>query len=330
MRHALLLLAILGCAPAAEDDLAVDSNALQVYPSPSVPWHFSILPSSTSGLLPAPDDGPIGAGTNDDYRPNRGHEVYRPAMGPCLAPCSHKLVLFIPGHNSTPVGLTAFLKVAADQGYHVIGIDYPNPVNITQICTTSSTCFGDVRAEVTFANDTSDPIPLQTHPQDAIIKRLKALLLYLEQIDPFGGWGNFLDEDPSFEDGVRPHYASIVVAAHSLGTGYAGYIAKKFAVNRVVLLAGMLDGVDGDPPASAAWIAGHATPSSAYYGLIHIDDTGNDRFARSTNNWSTLGMPASHQRVSWEPCSGTCSPHNSVAQDEATYGGWWRWMLGTP
>jgi hypothetical protein len=333
MRHALLLLAFLGCAPAMDDvndEPASDPSALTVYPSPSVPRHFTILPSATSGLLPVPDQGAIGAGTNDNYRPNRGHEVYRPAMGICAMPCpTHKLVLFIPGHNSTPQGLTEFLQVARDQGFHVIGIDYPNPENIIDDCTTLG-CFGDIRDEVVFASDTSSLVPLDNHPQDAIIKRLKALLLYLQQIDPYGGWGQFLDVDSTAEDGVRPHYASMVVAAHSLGTGYAAYIAKKFAVSRVVLLAGMLDGFDGDPPTSATWVAQHATPSASYYGLVHHDDSDKNRRVRAVHNWTTLQMPVSHKVVSTVSCTGTCSPHNSVAQDAATYGDRWREMLGSP
>ena len=97
-----------------------------------------------------------------------------------------------------------------------------------------------------------------------------------------------------------------------------------------IALEGRLFGVDGNPPSSAAWVAQHATPSAAYRGLIHQQDTGNNRFARSVNNWQTLQMPASQQHVSTAPCTGTCSPHNSVAQDEATYGDRWRALLGTP
>jgi hypothetical protein len=156
------------------------------------------------------------------------------------------------------------------------------------------------------------------------------LLLYLETIDPYGGWDEYLDVDANAEDGVRPHYASIVVAAHSLGTGYAAYIAKKFAVSRVVLISGMLDGFDGDPPTSATWVAQHATPGARYFGLVHHDDTANNRRVRALHNWTTLQMPASQQHVSTAPCTGMCSPHDSVAQDAATYGDLWRAMLGTP
>jgi hypothetical protein len=333
-----LLVASTGClSPDPTGDTGSDQDGLLVaggpvvLPDPAQPWYAAIKPSDTS--LPG-TYGPIGLGDdNGAYRPDRPHQVYRPRVRCGSLPClGTKLVVALPGNNAAPSGLKNFLGFARDHGFHAIGLDIPNPENLTSLCDTDPdplACFGRLRYTVTFDGGPETQIGINGHPQDKIIKRLKALLLHLEQVDPYGGWDRYLDPDPTAPDGLRPHYASIVFVGHSLASGYAAYIGKKFPVSRVLLFSGMVDGLDGPIPISASWVPSHQTPSSSYYGMIHQDDEPSRR-ARTVNNWHTLGIPFWQQLIPGDTCVAPCSPHNSVIKDADTYGPAWEWMLGTP
>ncbi|HKA87782.1 MAG TPA: hypothetical protein VKE22_08965 [Haliangiales bacterium] len=318
-------------------------------PVPGASLHWTVAPSSTS----LPGYGPIGdsATWGATWAPNRDHHVYRgPVSQYCLLPCvpTDRLVVFLPGCGGQPAGYTAFLDTAYGQGYHVIGLDYPNPCGLP--CADLA-CFGDYRQEIAFGDATSAEAQLDGHFQDSIVKRLKALLLYLENVDPYGHWGNFLDVDSTAPDGLRPHYDRIVFAGHSLGGGFAAYFGKRAVVDRVVMISSPADALDdcatGDvccrdaTSTSATWLTGHQTPASSYYALAHANDFGPvNRFNRIQANWASIGVPTAwpHRIVSTAPCTDTCedptdldgcSPHNSVAVNPA-YTTAWKAMLGTP
>jgi hypothetical protein len=333
MRFALVALAL--TAPALAGAQA------EIFPSPGSPQHFQVRPSSTSEYLPPPDDGPIGdysgypsPGTDgkNTYAPNRYHQVYRPANGLRYCPSPilclpRRLVVFLPGHTFQPSDYTAFLETARDQGFYVIGLDYPNPHPVSSLCTSSS-CYGQARDKIIFADGpfTGGGVDLDSHPQDTIIKRLKALLLYLEDHDPYGGWSTYLLDDSTAEDGVRPNYATIVFADHS---GYASYVASRKQVARVVMLASVLDSTGPDSaPVSASWIdASNPTQKDRYFGIANHNDnytTGSQtaRFTRIVHNWDTLQVPSANRKTPTDPCSGSLECHMTVATDPSHASDW--------
>jgi hypothetical protein len=320
----------------------------QVYPSPTFAQHFSVRPASTSGYLPAPDDGPIGdysgyvspgADGKNTYAPNRFHQVYRPAVGLTYCPippfCPPKrLVVFIPGHTFEPSDYTAFLETARDAGFYVIGLDYPNPHAASSICSTT-TCYGDLRNKIIFADGpfNSNGVDINNHPQDAIIKRLKAILLYLEDHDPLGGWGNYLVDDATAEDGVRPAFGNIVFADHS---GYASFIAAKKQVARVVMLASVVDSTGTKTnPVSAQWIdSTNPTQSSQYFGMVNTNDNfdgsspaAQNHYPRIVHNWETLSVPFANRKVVTDACSDALACHMTVAQ-QSSHASDWLTLLG--
>ena len=345
--HGLLLvmLAASGCnAAGAESDFTGTlAEDFVVYPSPAVPQEFHIPPSTTS---PSTYE-PIGA-TNGKWDPDRDHYVYRPAIGVTTQPPPWRLVLFLPGCGGAPAGYTTIMQVARDQGYHVIGLDYPDPCP-GDVCGSDLTCMGSYRHEVLFGDAASDPVWISGHPQDAIIRRLEALLLHLEATDPYGAWSTFIETDASAPNGLRLRWDRIVTAGHSLGAGYAAYIAKYFGVARVAMFTSPGDSVDActgssdpacvDPvppatsplPTSDDWLTGHVTGASRYFGLIHEDDIhGNNHVNRTLANWAEIGVPVGQQKVSSATCTGTCDPHTKVVKDAATYTTRWQIMLGAP
>ena len=317
------------------------------YPSPVVPQHWPIRPSWTSGYLPAPDDGPIGsysgyanAGTDgkNTYAPNRYHQAYRPsALVFCANPpfCLPKrLVVFIPGHTFQPSDYTAFLETARDAGFYVIGLDYPNPHAASSICNTT-TCYADFREKVIFADGpfNGGGVDIDSHPQDAVIKRLKAILLYLKAHDPYGAWGDYLVDDTTAEDGVRPAFGNIIFADHS---GYASFIASKKQVARVVMLAFVVDSTGTkQSPVSAQWIdSSNPTPSSRYFGMVNTNDNFDgsspaeqNHYLRITHNWDTLNVPPANRTLVTDACIGALPCHMIVAQ-QPCHTPDWRALLG--
>jgi pimeloyl-ACP methyl ester carboxylesterase len=340
-------LCLFGCAAEAPDS-EVGAEGLTVYPSPGATIHWTVKPSNT--LLPG--SGPIGDSAlwGALWAPDFDHHIYRgPVSQFCVQPCvpTERLVVFLSGCGGQPAGYTAFMETAFNQGYHVIGLDYPDPC----LSCTDDACYANFRQEIAFGDPTSTDVQLDGHAQDAISKRLKAVLLYMEDHDPFGQWGAFLDVDSTAPDGYRPHYSRIVFAGHSLGAGFAAYFAKKFQVQRVVMMSAPADAVDdcelGDvccrdtTVTPASWLAQHDTPASSYYALAHAQDFGPvNRINRTKANWNAIGVPHTtpHWNVSTAPCvdscadptdTDSCSPHLTVALNPG-YQPVWEAMLGTP
>lgn len=326
MRKTLGLLVVLA-ACGGVDDLDATTDELTFYPAPGSPQEFHILPSDTS----LPTYGPIGAGGT--WAPNRLHYAYRNAVGAaCLSPCTtYKLVVVLPGCSGSPSAMQAFMTTARNQGFHVIGLDYPNPCGLSDTCGSDLACFGKYRDEVAFGDVGSPDAQLDGHVQDSISKRLKALLLELQQRDPYGWWSAFLVADSSFPEGVRPNYDLITIAGHSQGAGMAGYIAHAKTVRRAVMLANPADAVgapDDIDPTVATWLTTtNATPGGRYYGLVNVDDP---NYYKTLACWDVLGMTGLHGNLGSQECAAAPDPHNSVAKCEAEYGDTWKSMLGTP
>jgi pimeloyl-ACP methyl ester carboxylesterase len=306
---------------------------------------LTVSPSDTS--IPGSTYGPIGDPAKK-WSPNNGHIVHRPPwLCPTTTACNPKdlLVVFLPGCGGKPDGYQDFLTTAGSEGYHVIGLDYPNPC---EAVFTSDAEFESYWREVALAELGNNAVPLEGHPQDAILPRLKALLNYMLDHDPNGRWDRFMEADAAAPDGLRMRWDRIMFAGHSMGTAYAAYFAKRFVVKRVILMAGPEDGIEtcaatqccdplGTPPTSPSWFTQHATPSDRYYGLVHPDDTCCvHRYDRAKANWDTLGMMASHRFESTAACLDSCGettddgckPHYVVT--EISHQSHWQTMLDSP
>ncbi len=173
------------------------------------------------------------------------------------------LLITLGGTNSTPDELLAFQQTGAAQGYHVIGIDYPNRV-ITTICRnqTDRECFNKFRDEVVSGAPVS---PLtEVNAANCILNRVQKLLQHLTHEAWPGRWSQFLDELGNL------NWRRTVLAGHSQGSGHAAYLAQIFGVQGVILIAGPQD-VSAAGPASWLVRAGH-TPGDHYYALLHEKD----------------------------------------------------------
>ena len=115
-----------------------------------------------------------------------------------LAQDRHELYLFIPGTHikDSPrggKGPFAFCDLAADLGYHVIVLQYPDEIPAS-VCGNDSdpNAFEKFRMAIIQGGDSKH---ISIERSDSIENRLIKLLQYLQTIRPKENWGQFLNQD---------------------------------------------------------------------------------------------------------------------------------------
>jgi len=176
------------------------------------------------------------------------------------APRRPKLVVFLPGFEGKPRCCQLLLGEAARLGYYVIGLMYPNEVNILSPCAGSPDpdCAANIRLELLDGVDRSSALSI--NHANSIDNRLTKLLLYLDSHFPSERWSRFL------EDG-RPDWSQILVSGHSYGAGQAAFIGTVRKVSRVAMISGPA------PEEAAAWVSIGRTPAAKYFALYHQHET---------------------------------------------------------
>jgi len=202
-------------------------------------------------------------------------------------PTTAPLFLFMPGTGGVPWEYLPFLTAASKAGYRVAGLVYDDIPAVAQVCQSRSdaTCSGLFREKRIFGKDVSKDI--DDLPEESIVNRLTKLLQYLDAQYPNGGWGGYLVNG-------QPNWERIAVSGHSQGAGMAAMIAKRYLVDRVVLLSGPWDHYA--PYASIApWVKdASATPPDRWYAAYHQREHEADTLKRA---YKELGVPADHIRV---------------------------------
>lgn len=265
----------------------------------------TVAPSATVGYDAYSDPGhPIG--TAPDANP-AVNVVYVPQWDGQI----HfiKLLVFLHGNGGAPAGYDDIMSTAAANGYNVVGLSYPQITNQPCDGADAASCMGELQYERAFGVDMGSASDISTHPQDAVVSRLRALLLYLRDTRPASeGWGNFLTGTIN----PQPKWSVITLGGHSMGANTSAFLAHFFAVPRVVMFSGVVDAPDTLPLQSADWLVPGTTPDATspdlYYGLVHTNDLNSAQFAvprksKILNNWNTIGLPGSPTSV-----DGTATP----------------------
>ncbi|MBI4911306.1 MAG: hypothetical protein HY823_01075 [Acidobacteria bacterium] len=255
------------------------------------------------------------------------HVAINPDPG---APSKGRLLVFLPGTGGQPSNQRLLLRTGALQGYHAIGLMYPNTPSVGSLCDGSEDpdAHWKVRREILTGQDLSPLVSVG--PSECVEHRLTALLKYLQQNVPTEGWDPYLS-------GGEPAWGRIVVAGHSQGGGHAGVLGKLHPVARVVCFSSPADWRSraGQP---APWYAQPgATSASAVFGFSHQQDE-LVTWPLVTSNWAALGLPAfgtpvdvdaagppylgSHQlTTAWPHGAGASYPapfHSATVVDAAT------------
>lgn len=221
------------------------------------------------------------------------HQTY---LNTAVAPLN-KLFLFLPGSNSSPFAYDGVQKLAAEKGYHSLGISYSN-ATISPLCSGSndSLCFDKVRGEVITGADLSDTVNVNV--SNSINNRVLKALQYLNTNFPTENWGQFYN-------GSTILWNKIAVAGHSQGGGHAAFIAKHNTVDRVVLLASPKDYFVAPLNKAAAWINDPSiTPTCRYYALTHEDDFLGCTYNQQLQIFNRLGIDTFAANAIFETSNG--------------------------
>jgi hypothetical protein len=258
----------------------------------------------------------------------------------------HELLLWIPGTQATesegPIAATGFCKLAADVGYHVIILKYPNDESAS-VCRndTDPAAFEKFRLAL-IAGGTSEHIAIGR--ADSIENRLEKLLIHLRKTRPDEAWEQFLGPD----GGIK--WSTIAVAGQSQGGGHAALIGIKHRVARVICTGAPKDySLARDRP--AAWLTSDsATPKGCFFALNHQQDHQGCSPAQQSENLRALKLdalgkpvdvdharaPYNHSRILTTNYPGGKLPSKEAhgtgisARNESVFDDVWLYMLTEP
>lgn len=172
------------------------------------------------------------------------------------------LLINLGGTHSSPADYKGFNHTAAESGYQVLALDYPNKV-ITTSCRKAAEldCFERFRQEIALGVAGSEFVEVER--ENSIEFRIESTIKKRAQ------------NDPKFKRYLLPNgevdWSKVVLAGHSQGSGHAAFMAKKHAVKGVIMIAGPQDTTDEMKLAPWLFEKGATAPKN-YYSLIHDKD----------------------------------------------------------
>jgi hypothetical protein len=207
-----------------------------------------------------------------------------------LAQDRHELYLFIPGthEKGSPrggKGPFAFCDVAADLGYHVIVLQYPDEIPAS-VCAKDNdpNAFEKFRMAIIQGGDSRH---IFVERSDSIENRLIKLLQHLQTIRPRENWGQFLNQNGTIK------WEIIAVGGQSQGGGHAALIAIKHRVERVVCTGAPKDYNHKLNAPAAYYKEESATPKGCFFAFNHRQDyTGGTSPEQLLNNLKALELDA--------------------------------------
>jgi len=193
-----------------------------------------------------------------------------------------RLFVFLPGTGGGATDYRLIGAQAARNGYHALGITYPNETAVATLCNgRSASCYGDTRRAMLTGRSSSAALTVSR--ANSIENRVIRLLQFMHLTDPEGAWNQFLVGDTA----VR--WNAVSVAGHSQGGADALFIAQRHEVFRATTYASFGD-VLPSGQTLAPWLTQpFATPMSRVYGLISsLDEVTSPLTTLAV--WSAIGM----------------------------------------
>lgn len=230
-------------------------------------------------------------------------------------PWSGKLVVLLPDLADPPSHYRELLREFARAGHHVLALPPAHAQPVAELCAANPACYDAVRGELWDGLDHSAKLNLTL--ADGAVARLVTGLQALEKLYPGQNWGTYYSA-------ALPNWPKVRLVGHGEGASQVAWAAGKQVFDRVVLLAGPVDGQGSD---LAAWINnGHLTPTASWYGLCHTADPDWPRISKA---WTAIGLGAGP--LSWPSVDqgavfgvpvlttalASSQPHKMIAVDEA-------------
>jgi len=226
---------------------------------------FSIVHISAQNCLPETMRvDTIKASDTDDsiFEEQDDHLVFNNPQ----CPENGKLLVHLVGTIDNPASTTFYPSLAANNGYKVINLKYRNNISASNTCKSNSDpdCYRDFHQEIIYGQPVSPDVFV--NESNSILNRLIKLVIYLDNLYPSEGWGEFLID----QENVAWH--KLVLSGHSQGGGHAAFMAKDNQVDRVIMFASPNEYSDFFN-APTEWLSeSGATPDSCFYAFLNLKD----------------------------------------------------------
>lgn len=194
-----------------------------------------------------------------------------------------KLLLHLVGTIDSPRSTTFYPSLAANNGFKAISLKYRNLDSATELCRTNSDvdCYTNFHEELIYGTDSSPD--LEINESEGIYNRVLKLLIYLNEVLPDEGWGDFLSSETEID------WSNITISGHSQGGGHATFIAKNHEVERVIAFASPNE-YSTFFNATAPWLSVPGeTPDDRFYAFANVFDDVVD-FDEQYSCWDALNM----------------------------------------
>jgi len=194
----------------------------------------------------------------------------------------NQLVVFLPGTGSKPSKFQGFCQIAAQYGYHVICLMYPDGTAADTVSKSSDkNAFLNFRLEVIEGKHLSTNVSVDR--TNCIENRLIKLLQYLDGKHSKENWGQYLTSDGDIK------WSKIAIAGMSQGAGNAALIATLHECARAVLFGGPKD-FDKYSNLPAAWYTTPKTPLDRIFAFDNEQDHQGCSFPEQLQNWKAMGL----------------------------------------
>ncbi len=184
-------------------------------------------------------------------------------------PARNQLLVFLPGTGGKPRSQFPFANTAAELGYHVIFLMYPDDLAAQAACGKSKE--PEAHPQFRLALIRGGQLNPKRHIEraESIENRLIQLLKYLSAKQPAAHWGQFLDGK------TQPEWSKLAVAGHSQGGGHAFVIGKFHEVARVIMFGSPKDYSFYFKRPATGFDTNTKTPITRFFAFNHVRDNGN-------------------------------------------------------
>ncbi|MBX7132095.1 MAG: hypothetical protein K1X67_05380 [Fimbriimonadaceae bacterium] len=198
---------------------------------------------------------------------------------------NNQLLLFIPGTNGKPGRVSKFSNIAAEQGFQVINLMYPDTTPATMAAkSTDPNAFINFRREIIEGKDLSTYVSVDR--TNCIENRLIKLLQYLTTKRPNENWGQYLTSSGDID------WSKFVVSGLSQGAGHACVIALLHKVSRAVMFGGPKDYDRATNSPASYYTMQSATPKNLMFTFNNMQDKQGCDYQEQIQNCTSLGLIA--------------------------------------
>jgi hypothetical protein len=194
-------------------------------------------------------------------------------------------LLWITGTGGKGHDAVAFCNLAADLGYHVVTLMYPDDIPAS-ICRndTDPKAFEEFRMAIIQGGRSKY---ISVARPESIENRLIKLLRRLQELRPKENWAQFLNGDGTIK------WEAMAVAGQSQGGGHAALIGIKHRVARVICTGAPKDYNHNRNAPAAFYRQPSATPKGRFFTFNHHQDwTGDTSPQQLLENFKALGLDA--------------------------------------